>query len=181
LLVAIGLLAACHTERPPAVLSPQGETTESATGYPDGQYGDTTPIGGDEFDALPPDGIMSEDLANAVLTEQAGPLADVYFAFDEYSLNDEARAMLERHAAWLQTRRDTRALIEGHCDERGTVEYNLALGDKRAQVVRDYLISLGVSAGRLTAVSLGKERPVDFGHTEGAWARNRRAHFVVSR
>jgi peptidoglycan-associated lipoprotein len=72
-------------------------------------------------------------------------------------------------------------MIEGHCDERGTVEYNLALGDKRARAVRDFLVSAGVPEGRLSAISLGKERPKDPGHDEAAWAQNRRAHFAVSR
>ena len=72
-------------------------------------------------------------------------------------------------------------MVEGHCDERGTVEYNLALGDKRARAVRDHLASLGVPEGRLSAISLGKERPKDPGHDEAAWAKNRRAHFAVSR
>ena len=71
--------------------------------------------------------------------------------------------------------------VEGHCDERGTVDYNLALGDQRARAARDYLVSLGVAAERVRVVSLGKERPMDAGHDEAAWAKNRRAHFAVSR
>ena len=89
--------------------------------------------------------------------------------------------MLARHAEWLKARPAAKVTVEGHCDERGTVEYNLALGDKRAHAVRDYLVSLGVPADRLQAVSYGKERPMDSGHGEAAWAQNRRAHFAVSR
>jgi peptidoglycan-associated lipoprotein len=179
--VAVALLVACHSRRPPAVLSPQGQTTQSTTGLADAPSDDASSLGGDDLQAVGTDGLSTEDFASAVLSEHAGPLQDIQFSFDDATLSDASRATLERHAAWLQTRRDTRALIEGHCDERGTVEYNLALGDKRAQAVRDYLISLGVAPERLTAVSLGKERPVDLGHDEAAWARNRRAHFSVSR
>jgi peptidoglycan-associated lipoprotein len=180
-LLAAVSFSACHPHRPPAVLSPQGQTTQSASGLPDAQAGDDSLLGGDDLRAVSGDGLASEDFAGALLSEQAGPLADVQFGFDDYTLTDAARATLERHAAWLQTRRETRVLIEGHCDERGTVEYNLALGDKRAQAAREYLISLGVAAERLTAVSLGKERPLDQGHDDAAWARNRRAHFTVGR
>ena len=88
---------------------------------------------------------------------------------------------MSRHAQWLQQHPETRVTIEGHCDERGTVEYNLALGDLRSQSVREYLVSLGVAADRITTVSFGKERPLDAARNEAAFARNRRAHFVVSR
>jgi peptidoglycan-associated lipoprotein len=129
-----------------------------------------------------PAGLSAEDLATSTFaTDEKGPLADVFFDFDSASLTDAARATLEKHAAWLQTHREAYVLIEGHCDERGTVKYNLALGDKRAQTVRDYLVSLGVPAARLATVSLGKERPLDPGHDEAAWARNRRAHFALRR
>jgi peptidoglycan-associated lipoprotein len=108
-------------------------------------------------------------------------LADIYFEFDKSDVTDAARATLVRHAAWLAGHPDVRLVIEGHCDERGTVEYNLALGDKRAQATRDQLVALGVAAARLRTASLGKERPIATGHDETAWARNRRAHFAVSR
>ena len=93
--------------------------------------------------------------------------------------NDEARSVLEKHALWLQGQRDVRVIVEGHCDERGTVEYNLALGEQRARAVRDYLASLGVAGARLRVVSYGKERPLDPGSDAAAMARNRRAHFNV--
>jgi peptidoglycan-associated lipoprotein len=112
---------------------------------------------------------------------EGGPLADVFFGYDAADLSDEARAALGRHAQWLQANPGVQVTIEGHCDERGTVDYNLALGEQRARAVHDYLVSLGVAAQRLSSVSLGKERPLDTGHGEAAWARNRRAHFVVRR
>jgi peptidoglycan-associated lipoprotein len=113
--------------------------------------------------------------------EEGSPLADVHFDYDSATLTEEARATLERHALWLQNHRDVRATIEGHCDKRGTTDYNLALGEQRARSVWDYLVGLGVAPDRLRTVSYGKERPLDPADTEEAYARNRRAHFAVSR
>jgi len=105
-------------------------------------------------------------------------LADIHFDFDRYDLRAQDRETLSRHAQWLTDNASTRVLIEGHCDERGTVEYNLALGEKRARSAKDFLENYGVSASRLEMVSYGKERPLDPGHDESAWAKNRRASFV---
>lgn len=103
-------------------------------------------------------------------------IGDVYFAFDEYTLSTEAMGVLSRNARILREAGVT-VLVSGHCDERGTVEYNLALGEKRAKAVKDYLVSLGVAAGNLRVTSYGESRPFAMGHTEDAWAQNRRAHF----
>ncbi|MDH3197011.1 MAG: peptidoglycan-associated lipoprotein Pal [Candidatus Krumholzibacteria bacterium] len=105
----------------------------------------------------------------------------VFFAFDKYNLTAESRQILEKNASELKQAKDANVIIEGHCDERGTKEYNLALGEKRARAARDYLVSMGVAASRLTVVSYGKERPFDSGHSEAAWAKNRRAHLVVKK
>ena len=104
----------------------------------------------------------------------------VFFGFDKYDLSDEAQATLQRQAAWLNANPAVTLLIEGNCDERGTREYNLALGDRRATAVKNYLVTLGVSAGRLSTISYGKERPVALGHNEAAWAQNRRSVSVVN-
>ena len=104
-------------------------------------------------------------------------LSDVFFDFDQYNLSSEAKSTLEANARELK-RVSGNVTIEGHCDERGTKAYNLALGDKRAGVAKDYLVSLGVTASRITTISYGKERPFDSGHDETAWAKNRRGHFV---
>jgi peptidoglycan-associated lipoprotein len=111
---------------------------------------------------------------------EGGPLADIHFEFNKATLSEQARATLEKHALWLQNHRDTRVTIEGHCDERGTVEYNLALGEQRARAAYDYLLSLGIAGDRLKTVSYGKERPVETGNSEEAWSKNRRAHFAVA-
>jgi len=103
----------------------------------------------------------------------------VHFCFDCYDLNADARATLQKQAEWMKTNGNVTVMIEGHCDERGTREYNLALGNRRASAVQDYLSSLGVSADRLTTISYGKERPHNPASDETAWAENRRAVTVV--
>jgi peptidoglycan-associated lipoprotein len=100
----------------------------------------------------------------------------VFFGYDRFDLSAEARSVLERQAAWLRQYPNVRALVAGNCDERGTREYNLALGARRAAAARDYLVSLGVDAARLETVSYGKERPVDARANEEAWSVNRNAH-----
>jgi peptidoglycan-associated lipoprotein len=106
-------------------------------------------------------------------------LSDAFFAFDSYALSAEAKGTLEANAREMKRVTDKMISIEGHCDERGTKAYNLALGEKRANAARDYLVAMGVNASRISTVSYGKERPFDPGHDETAWAKNRRAHFVV--
>ena len=103
----------------------------------------------------------------------------VFFDFDRSDLKPEARATLERQAAWLKQYSNVRLQIEGHCDERGTREYNLALGERRANATKNYLVALGIPASRLSTISYGKERPAVLGSNEAAWAQNRRAVSVV--
>jgi len=105
-------------------------------------------------------------------------LEDAFFDFDDFSLRSDAKNALESDGKFLQRNSDAKVVIEGHCDERGSVEYNLALGEKRARAAKDYLVSYGIPASRLTTISYGKERPFDQGHDESAWAQNRRAHVV---
>jgi peptidoglycan-associated lipoprotein len=106
-------------------------------------------------------------------------LKTVYFDFDKFNLRPDAKASLDANAALLKEFPDAIIKVEGHCDERGTVEYNLSLGEKRAKAVQDYLSGLGIAANRLSIISYGKEKPVDPGHTEAAWAKNRRAEFRI--
>ena len=103
----------------------------------------------------------------------------VYFAYDRFDLNELSRSTLERQAAWMKQNSGVTVTLEGHADERGTREYNLALGARRANSAKDYLVSLGVSASRITVSSYGEERPVALGSNEAAWAQNRRAETVV--
>jgi len=106
-------------------------------------------------------------------------LKDIYFEFDKYEIRREDEAILKENAAFLKNNPKMKVQIEGHCDERGTVEYNLALGERRANNTKKYLVFLGIPADRISTISYGKERPLDKGHDEGAWAKNRRAHVVV--
>jgi peptidoglycan-associated lipoprotein len=112
-------------------------------------------------------------------TPASSPLKDVRFGFDRYNLSDEARSTLKANAEWLKANPSAKAQIEGHCDERGTADYNLALGAKRAQAAKDYLVTLGISADRLSTVSYGEEIPVCKESTESCWERNRRDRFVI--
>lgn len=107
------------------------------------------------------------------------PLAMIHFDYDKYFIRNDAKPVLEENATWLKKFNTARVLLEGHCDERGTEEYNLALGEKRAKSTLDYLISLGVSPDRMEIISYGKSQPQDPGHNEIAWQKNRRAQFTI--
>jgi peptidoglycan-associated lipoprotein len=108
------------------------------------------------------------------------PLADAFFDYNQTELRDDARRALQRDAEWLNRWKSTKILVQGQCDERGSAEYNLALGEQRAKAVRDYLSSLGVPETRVTTVSLGKESPVCREENEDCWMRNRRGHMVIA-
>jgi peptidoglycan-associated lipoprotein len=112
-------------------------------------------------------------------TPASSPLKDVYYDFDRYDLSADARTILRANADWLKANPNARVEIEGHCDDRGTNEYNLALGAKRAQSAREYLTTLGVAGGRLSTISYGEEIPVCKEQTESCWKQNRRARFVI--
>ena len=104
---------------------------------------------------------------------------DVLFAYNSFTLTEEAKQLLEQKVQWMVQNPGVTVQLEGHCDERGTVAYNLALGERRANAVQQYMTALGVSAARMTTISYGEEFPLDSGHDEGAWTRNRRAHFAI--
>ena len=106
-------------------------------------------------------------------------LANVYFDFDDFSLSEKAKKVLVEDAAWLMNNPQKSVVIEGHCDERGTEEYNIALGERRASSAKRYLINLGVKSNQLSTISYGEEKPSDPGHDEQAWAKNRRDEFVI--
>ena len=113
-------------------------------------------------------------------TAAGGPLKDIGFNFDSAALSDDARATLRANADWLKANATARIQIEGHCDDRGTAEYNMALGAKRAQAAMDYLATLGITANRMSTISYGEEIPVCKEHTEDCWAKNRRDRFVIA-
>jgi peptidoglycan-associated lipoprotein len=134
-----------------------------------------------------PTGVVIEERRDEIIVaERPEPAAfsdnrnvkAIYFDFDRYAIRPNDAQVLEVDAAWLKTN-DMLILIEGQCDERGTAEYNLALGDRRAQAAKNYLVALGISTSRISTVSYGKERPVCTEHTEDCWAANRRGHLIV--
>lgn len=104
---------------------------------------------------------------------------DVHFDFDKYDIRPEDAEILKENAALLMKYPKVKIQVEGHCDERGTNEYNLALGERRANAAKKYLLSLGISADRISSISYGEEKPLDAGHDEEAWAKNRRGHFII--
>jgi peptidoglycan-associated lipoprotein len=106
-------------------------------------------------------------------------LKDIHFNYDKYDIRPEDEEILKENAAFLRKNPKMKVQIEGHCDERGTIEYNLALGERRANSVKKYLVSLGITSDRISTISYGEERPLDRGHNEQAWAMNRRAHMIV--
>jgi peptidoglycan-associated lipoprotein len=150
---AVLLLAACGEDRQEPATS--GTTTTATAPAPAG----------------PPPGSQEE------LLVQVGDR--IFFDTDKSELKPEARATLERLAAWMNQNPGVAITVEGHCDERGTREYNLGLGERRATATRNYLVSLGINGNRVGTISYGKERPAVPGHTEAAWAQNRRSVFVV--
>jgi peptidoglycan-associated lipoprotein len=111
--------------------------------------------------------------------EEKGLFEDIHFDFDKYDIRSDAQPVLQKIASWLLKNTSIKILIEGHCDERGTNEYNLALGDRRAKAARDYLTALGLASNRIEMVSYGEEKPLCTEKTEECWAKNRRAHFVL--
>lgn len=152
--------------------TPQGDAASQGAAGGKGQQqsktGESTTRGG-----------SLEDAGKGKLPVSDGPLKEVYFAYDSFDLRPDARATLKANADWLKANTSARVEIEGHCDERGTSEYNLALGAKRAQAAKDYLISLGIPAARLSTISYGEELQVCKEQTEDCWQKNRRDRFVV--
>jgi peptidoglycan-associated lipoprotein len=131
---------------------------------------------------VPSAAITSDPLATASVDDinRGGHLKPAFFTYDSDLLDDEARKVLDENAAMLKKYTTWAITIEGHCDERGSAEYNLALGDRRALAAKNYLLTLGIAPERIKTVSYGKEFPFDPGHDEDAWLKNRRAHFVVT-
>ncbi len=113
-------------------------------------------------------------------SKKAGGLVTVYFDYNSASLRQDTIDALQNNVSFLKANPTVRVQVEGHCDERGSVQFNLALGEKRAKAVKEYLTSNGVEGSRVSVISLGKEKPVAFGHDEGAWSQNRRGNFVVT-
>jgi peptidoglycan-associated lipoprotein len=135
----------------------------------------------EEASALTGEDLPLPNVDDTVYVEPLSPaFENIHFDFDRYDIRPADEAILQGIAAWLENRDDVKVLVEGHCDERGTNEYNMALGEQRALAARRYLVGLGIDSDRLHTISYGEERPIALGHNEEAWAQNRRAHFAVS-
>jgi peptidoglycan-associated lipoprotein len=133
----------------------------------------------DDFPSQEPFGTKDQEPTDIHELNRLGVLRTVYFAFDSSELSPSAQSTLRDNAQWLKAHPNYRFVIQGHCDERGTIEYNLALGDRRGSAARDYLVSLGIERSRARVVTFGEERPAIQGHDESAWSQNRRAEFLL--
>jgi peptidoglycan-associated lipoprotein len=180
-LVAALTVAACGPKKPTLKPQPAPATTETPAPEPT-TTATTTPQRVDDPLPVPQQPLGEDSIASKPIDDlnRESPLKPVFFRLDSADLDDAGRAVttanadiLKRFSTWVVT-------VEGHCDERGTPEYNLALGERRASAVKAYLMSLGIPAARIRTVSYGKEFPFNPGHTEEAWAQNRRGHFVIT-
>jgi len=162
--------AGCKKKAP--VAEPDTDVADTAVESPDSRESlDTGDIIGMGTDSL-----SDSDLG----TGRSEPdLKDVHFAFDRYDLTITAQTLLRENADWLRANPDVEIIVEGHCDERGSNEYNLALGERRAEAVKNYLVSLGIAESRMRTISYGEEMPLDPASNEAAWAKNRRGHLLV--
>jgi peptidoglycan-associated lipoprotein len=165
---------------PSTTPKPEG-TPSSAAGAksPAGQQSGAGKGSGTKESATTPGSLDALQKGQSTATPASSPLKDVFFEFDRYDLRADAREVLKANADWLKKNSSARVEIEGHCDERGTSEYNLALGAKRAQSAKDYLATLGIAGDRLSTISYGAEIPVCKQSTEDCWRQNRRARFVI--
>jgi peptidoglycan-associated lipoprotein len=162
LVLAAALIATAGcTKKPPKVLPPSPTEQPAAS---------TEPYGNNEGQTM---SSLAEQFRREVTSDT------VHFSLDEYDIDPEARTILDNQAQWLAAHPAVRITIEGHCDERGTREYNLALGDRRANAAKNYLAARGVSSDRITTISYGKERPLAMGSDDQSWAQNRRAVTIV--
>ena len=181
LLILIGVVAASCSRRQPPVVAPAPApvatppaVTTAPPPPPPQRVEDALPV--------PPQPLAEDSIANRSLDDlnRDSPFRPVFFALDASDLDDTGRGIAQSNADLLKKYSTWVITLEGHCDERGTAEYNLALGERRAVAVKTYLVSLGVPPDRIRTVSYGKEFPFDPGHNEDAWAKNRRAHFVIT-
>jgi len=161
-IVCLALLAGCHGQKARPLVTPE-ESTKPPAQMPR------------EETTQPESPIQPIETAEG----EEGPLSDIHFDYDRYNLTDEAADVMAANGEYLMNHPDVNVLIEGHCDERGTEEYNLALGEKRALTARDFLVRFGIDRSRISIISYGEERPLDPASNETAWSANRRAHFVV--
>ena len=174
--------AACHKQVPPQTPAPPAPPPPAAPPVPPPPPPPPPPAPRSSSTPAPA-ALSEEELFARKSLEQLNaekPLGDVFFDLDQATIRDEARSPLQKNADWMKKWGSTQVIVEGHCDSRGSSEYNLALGSRRATAVKDYLVNLGVAANRVTIVSKGKEQPFCSEQNESCWQQNRRGHFIVS-
>jgi len=178
LIPLVVVLFGCPKKAPTPAPEPPPEVDTTPTPPPEDVQEPVTP---EPQDAVEPNPLDSEDMreVNDAAIRQ-GFVADIYFDFDRSDLREEAREALSGNARWLREHPEFLVTIEGHCDERGTNEYNLALGERRANTAKDYMVSLNTEASRVRTISYGEERPVCTQSDEACWQRNRRAHMLIT-
>jgi peptidoglycan-associated lipoprotein len=181
LLLAVALVSGCGKKKQP-VLNPVAPPPAASATAPPAAPAPRTTERVEESLPVPAQPLAEDSISNRSLDDlnRDSPLKPAFFPLDGSDLDDTARAAVNANAEVLRKYPTWVVTIEGHCDERGTAEYNLALGERRAVAVKTYLVSLGISPDRLRTVSYGKEFPFDPGHSEDAWAKNRRAQFVIT-
>lgn len=178
LIAVLGLGIACHKKPPQVTPPPPPPPAPAAPAPPPPPPPPPAPQPPAPPAPLTEDQVFAQTTLDQLNAQK--PLGDVYFDYDKYNVRDDARGMLQKDADWMKRWASTKVTVEGHCDSRGTAEYNLALGERRATAVKDYLVSLGIPADRINAVSKGKEQPVCTEETESCWAQNRRGHFIIT-
>jgi peptidoglycan-associated lipoprotein len=178
-MVAVAALAVGCSSGPKATTAPPTAATPVTTSTPTREVPEQV-VSEPRAEAIPSEEVREELPDDIQELNRRGYLQDVFFDTNRHELRDDGREALAANAAWLQRFPSVSIVVEGHCDERNTREYNLALGDRRAGAVRDYLVSLGVPENRMTTISYGEERPFALGHDESAWRLNRRAHFLIT-
>jgi peptidoglycan-associated lipoprotein len=172
-------ISACAKKQPPVARPmppPPGVGTTTDTRPPAPPEPVSEPV------VVPPEPVAEDSIAGRSLDDlnRDSPLKPLFFGLDQSDVDAEGQRVLQDNAAILKKYPGWQITIEGHCDERGTAEYNLALGERRALAAKNYLVSLGISADKIKTVSYGKEFPFDPGHDDNAWSKNRRAHFVIT-
>jgi peptidoglycan-associated lipoprotein len=178
LCAALAVVAACHKKVPAPAPAPAPPTPPTAPARPPSPPPPPAPAPAPAPRPLSDDEIFARKSVDQLNAER--PLDDVYFDLDKFEIRDDARASLQKDADWLKKWTSTQITLEGHCDSRGSGEYNLGLGSRRATAVKDYLINLGVPSSRVTVVSKGKEQPFCNDESESCWQQNRRGHFVIT-
>lgn len=187
-MIAVALVPACRTTKKK---TPPVTTTATSTSSPAPDVPVT--VTAERIETPPADFVQTDTAATPTeeelprdieqlnrVAQERGFIRDAFFGYNESALSSDAQAALTSSANWLKNNPGYGILVEGHCDERGTEQYNLALGDRRAAIVRDFLVTLGVDGSRIRTVSYGEERPFETGHDESSWSQNRRAHLVLT-